>query len=465
MDSWRQELAGLGNESGGPVFTADTEGYSAEVATFNLSVVHRPAVVVGATSAADVSAAVAFAARHDLNIAVLNTGHGPSLAAGEDTLMITTRRMTQVRIDPTTKSARVEAGVRFGQLVQAAAEHGLAPLPGSSPGVGVVGYTLGGGASSTMGRKFGWAADHVTAIEVITADGRLHRVSDESQSELFGALLGGRSNFGVVTAIEFTLFPITRLYAGALFYSGRDAREVLRTYLRFTASAPDEITTSIALLNFPPLPTLPPFMQGKLTVSVRVSYLGAPDAGARLIEPLRTAAPILLDTVSDMPYTDFGSITADPTEPAPAVEHFGMLREMTEATVDAILDVAGPGSASQINIVDIRHLQGAFGRPPATPNAVGARDAAYALFGLTVVPPGEQVAAYANSGRELIAALTPWLHETGNPSFLAPADATEHLTRRAYQPDVYRKLQSVKAIHDPANRFRLNHNIPPETAA
>ena len=458
---WRDALPELNENLSRPALTADMSDYGSEIAGFNLAVVHQPAVVVRAANAVDVAEAVKFASRHDLNIAVLNTGHGPSVAAGPDTLMITTRRMSDIDIDPEKQMARVAAGVRFGELVEAAAAHGLAPLPGSAPGVGVVGYTLGGGASATMGRKYGWAADHVSAIDVVTADGRTRLVSAESQADLFGALLGGKSNFGVVTAMEFALFPVTHLYAGSVFYSGEHAREVLQAYQQFTASAPDEISTGIALLNFPPLPVLPPFMQGKLTVSLRVSYLGQADTGNRLIAPLRAAAPVLMDTVTEIPYTQFAAISNDLTDPAPAVEHFGLLTAMTEDTVEALVEVAGPESNSPINIVDIRHLQGAFSRPPAIPNAVGARDAAYAFFALTVVPPGHDVADCTSSGGELVSALSRWLHPSANPSFLGPADATEHRTRRAYQPDVYQKLRSLKARHDPANRFRINHNIPP----
>ncbi len=235
----------------------------------------------------------------------------------------------------------------------------------------------------------------------------------QSDADLFGALLGGKSNFGIVTAMECALFPVTRLYAGSLFYSGEDARDVLLAYREFTKSAPDEISTGVALLNLPPLPHLPPFMQGKLAVSLRISYVGDADKGERLIEPLRRAAPVLLDTVADIPYSQFGTITNDPADPAPAVEHFGLLRELTEETVDAIVAVVGPDSGSRLNIVDIRHLEGAFSRPAAFPNAVGSRDAAFAFFGLTVVPPGHRVADYLDSGRELIDALAPWL--TGEP--------------------------------------------------
>jgi hypothetical protein len=329
-----------------------------------------------------------------------------------------TRRMAKVDIDAHNKKARVEAGVRFGQLVAAAADHGLAPLPGSSAGVGVVGYTLGGGASSTMGRKYGWASDHVSALDVVTADGRMHRVSAQSEAELFGALLGGKSNFGIVTAMEFSLFPVTRLYAGSMFYSGKRARDVLEAYRRFTKTAPEEKSSGVALLNFPPLPHLPPFMRGKLAVSVRVSYVGDAETGKRLTDPLRMGAPVLLDTVAEIPDTEFASITNDPTDPAPAVEHFGLLRELTPEAVHAIADVVGPTSNSRLNIVDIRHLEGAFSRPPGFPHAVGMRDAAFAFFGLTVVPPGHELADYLDDGRALDKALSPWLCGNAHPSFL-----------------------------------------------
>lgn len=464
-DSWRQDLPALQQRLAGPSFVADTPGYDDEVAVFNEAVTHRPAVVVGAVSASDVAVAVDFASRHGMAIAVLNTGHGPSVPSGPTTLMITTKRMSKVEIDATNSRARVEAGVRFGQLVDAAAPVGLAPLPGSAPGVGVVGYTLAGGASATMGRRYGWAADHVSAIDVVTADGRLRRVTPSSDADLFSALLGGKGNFGVVTAMEFALFPVTRLYAGALFYTGEHLRDVLNAYLAFTATAPDDIATGLAILNFPPLPDLPPFMQGKVAVSVRVSYVGDPLEGAGLIEPLRQAAPVLIDTVADIPFTQFASISADPTDPAAAVEHFGLLRDLTEDAVDAIVEVAGPESGSRINLIDIRHLQGAYSRPPAFPNAVGGRDAAFAFFALTVVPPGQEIDDYRDSGREFVDAVSRWQHSMAHPSFQGPADANELATARAYDRETYKKLQAVKLKYDPHNVFRTNHNIPPESSA
>ena len=463
--TWTGELNTFTQSIGGPVLTPGMAGYDEEVAVFNQAVPHHPALVVGAASPADVSTAVRFANVHGLGVAVLNTGHGPSVGATDEILLITTRRMSEIVIDTERRTARVQAGVRFGPLVDQAAEYGLAPLPGSSPGVGVIGYTLGGGASLTMGRKYGWASDHVTAMEVVTADGETHHVSPDSEAKLFGALLGGKSNFGVVTAMECMLFPVTRLYAGALFFSGENARAVLEAYRRFTASAPAEMSSGLAFLNFPPLPTLPPFLQGRLAVSVRVSYVGPPSEGERLVAPLREAAPLLMDSVGDIPYPEFGAIAMDPSEPAAAVEHFGLLDEMSEDTVDALLNTVGPGSGSSVNLVDIRHLGGAYADRPKTENAVGARDAAYAFFGLTVVPPGEDIAAYADSGRELLEGLEPWLSPTKHPSYLAPADATAGRTSQAYDSGVYERLRELKAAYDPDNRLRVNHNIPPRHAA
>src|ERR1700754_1495503 len=215
-----QDMDSLARSVSGPVFLPDDDGYLEEGATFNLSVSHRPAAIVGASCAADVQAAVRFAAEHDLTVAVLLTGHGPSRAIDDSALLVTTRRMIGVAIDPARRTAKVGAGVRWQQVVDEAAKSGLAPLTGSSPGVGVIGYTLGGGLSITMARSLGWASDYVNWIDVVTADGELRRVSTEREPGLFWALRGGKSDYGVVTAMEFSLFPVTTLFAGSISYAG-----------------------------------------------------------------------------------------------------------------------------------------------------------------------------------------------------------------------------------------------------
>ncbi|GAA1301086.1 FAD-binding oxidoreductase [Planotetraspora silvatica] len=444
----------------GPVLFPEDDGFADEVSVFNMTVAHRPRVIIGATDVADVQAAVNFARDQDLPVAVLNTGHGPSVSVPGEAVMITTRRMTEVSIDSAAKTARVEAGVRWGQVVQEAAKVGLAPLAGSSPQVGVVGYTLGGGVSIALGRALGYAADHVLAIDVVTADGRLRHVTPHSDAELFFALRGGKGNFGVVTAMEFSLFPVTELYAGALHFPGENARAVLQAYQRFTATAPDDLTSSIVFLRAPDLPFIPDFMRGRLTVSVRISYLGSAHDGETLVGPLRAAAPVLADTMTMMPAAHIASITNDPTEPGAAVEHFAVLDAWSPSAMETILEVAGPDSGSDITMVNLTHLGGALALAPEWANAVGRRDAAYAAFALTAVAPGDE-GGRKDMGLELIDRLAASGGGRKHPSYLSPADASIESVRLAYDEATYERLQAAKTTYDPRNVFRYNHNIPP----
>jgi FAD/FMN-containing dehydrogenase len=445
----------------GPVLFAEDAGFADEASVFNMAVTHHPHVIIGATDTADVQAAARFARDRALPVAVLNSGHGPSVPASGDAVMITTRRMTGLKIDSAKKTARVEAGVRWGQVIEEAAKVGLAPLTGSSPQVGVVGYTLNGGVSGTLGRAFGYAADHVQEIDVVTADGELHHVTPDSDGELFFALCGGKANFGVVTAMEFSLFPVTELYAGALHFSGDNAREVLEAYQQFTANVPDALTSSMVFLRAPDLPFIPDFMRGRLTVSIRISYLGAARDGEALVAPLRAAAPVLADTVSMMSAADVASIHNDPTEPSAAIEHFAMLEELSPSAMAAILDVAGPDSDRHLTLANVSHLGGALSLPPETANAV-RRDVAFAVLALTVVPPGDvNMAGHKDPGLELTGRLTPPGGGRKHPSYLSPADASIESVRLAYDTPTYERLQATKTQYDPSNMFRCNYNIPP----
>jgi FAD/FMN-containing dehydrogenase len=450
---------GLAAEVGGPVLLPGDDGYAEETTGFNVIVTHRPAVIVGAKDVYDVQAAVRFANAHGLPVGVVSTGHGPSYAI-DDAVLITTHRMTGMTVDATTRTARVEAGVRWEQAVAGTTRAGLAPLPGSSPTVGVVGYTLGGGLSVTMGRAYGWAADHVRSIEVVTADGELHQVSDDSEAQLFWALRGGKSNFGVVTSMEFALFPVARLYAGSMIYAGEHAAAVLHAYQRFAARTPDEVTSSVALLRTPDVPAVPALVRGKLTAHVRISYLGSEKDGRELIAPLREAAPTLADDIRERPYGEFAAISPNPPGPMVSVDRFANLDALTPETVEAILAVAGPGTDCRIGLVDLRQLGGALSERTEAPNAVVNRTAGFVVFTTTQVAPAE-AEARAGAGLELMERLEPWLSRRRIPNFLAPSDATVEGTRGAYDDATYERLRSVKTTYDPRNVFRFNHNIPP----
>ena len=258
-----------------------------------------------------------YAAERGLRIAAQGTGHnaGP-LGALNDTVLLRTDRMRGIRIDPVARTARAEAGVVWLDVVQAAAEHGLAALAGSSPDVGVVGYTLGGGLSF-LGRRYGLAANNVVAAEVVTADGRLVRADREHETDLFWALRGGGGSFGIVTALEFRLFPHTRAYAGALWYPIERASEVLHAWGELTrGQVPDELTTIGRLLNFPPIQQMPEPVRGKSFVIVESYHTGDPAEADALFAPLRALAPVN-DTITTVPMPALSHLHMDPEQPVP----------------------------------------------------------------------------------------------------------------------------------------------------
>jgi FAD/FMN-containing dehydrogenase len=456
------DAAELARRVAGVVVLPGDEGYAAECAAYNPAVPNNPAVVVGAAGPSDIQAALTFAADHDLAVAVMNTGH-TTVVADDRTLLITTRRMDEVTIDPVARRARVGAGVRWQQVVDAAAKHGLAPLNGSSPLVGVVGYLLGGGLSATMGRKYGWASDHVTALDIVTADGQVRHADADTEPELFWAVRGSKSNLGVVTAIEFDLFPVTRLYGGVLIFPGDHAEAVLRAYAALTAQAPDELTTSISFMRLPDVPVFPEPLRGTFTVHVRVSFLGdAADADA-LLAPLRAAAPVMIDTVGDMPYTDFAAIYSDPEGPAPFAERTLALPPLTDDLVAQLAGALGPDAEVPANIVELRHLGGALRHTPVGAGAAGLREAEFVLWVVTVGGP-DTTGPALHWTAELFTGLKPWALQGKHLNFIGQDDLDEDAVRAAYPAATYRRLAQAKATYDPANVFHLNHNIPPSAA-
>lgn len=271
-------LDGLVARLKGEVFTPEDAGYARELAGFNRIARHRPDVVVVARSAEDVSTAVSFAAREGLPVGAQATGHGIAAPASGGVL-VATRRMNAVAVDPLTRTAYVEAGAQWHQVISAAAPHGLAPLNGSSPLVGVVGYTLGGGLGP-LGRQFGFAADHVTRIEVVTADGSVRQVTRDRYPELFWALRGGKGNFGIVTGLWFGLMPVRRLYGGGIYFPGERAAQLLRTWRQWTATVPEEMTSSVSLLRLPDVPDVPEFLRGTFAAHVRIAFTGLSGEGS-----------------------------------------------------------------------------------------------------------------------------------------------------------------------------------------
>jgi FAD/FMN-containing dehydrogenase len=439
----------------GSLYLPGEAGYDDARAGYNLAVAHRPAAVVEASGVADVMAAVAFASRHELPIGVLSTGHGASVPA-DGAILINLRRVRGVRVDPIAAVARIEAGARWADVVHEAAAFGLAPLSGSSPQVGAVGYILGGGLG-LLSRTFGYAADHVRNIDVVTRHGMLRHTSPHQFADLFWALRGGKGNFGVVTSIEIGLFPVPRLYGGGLYFRGSSAAEVLSGYRRWVRTVPDELGSSIALTRFPWQPDLPEELRGRFVVHVRMAYPGTATEGEQLVRPLRRIGLPLLDTVTDRPYSTSGEIHHDPTEPFAFTEASTCLREFNEDAADELVHLAGPDSTCPLRLVELRHLGGALALSPQVPNAVGNRDANFLLYlagiaGTTTVPEYAQL---------VLDRMAPWSTGQSLPNFLGAADTTPERVRAAYTSEDYRRLVRVKRAYDPENLFRITHNIPP----
>ena len=435
------------------------EGYDGAVAGFNTTVTRRPEAVVLARNTQDVQEAVRYAGRHDLPVCVMATGHQASVSF-DGGILVSTAAMDRIRVDERSSSVQVGPGAQWGPIAEATAPHGLAGLAGSSVSVGAIGYTLGGGLSPTFGRLHGYASDHVTRLEIVTADGQLRVATPEHEQDLFWAVRGGKGNFGIVTSLDFGLFDVQTLYAGAILYPAEAAADILPSWRDWAATAPESVTTSAALLQIPPDAPLPEEVRGRLVVSVRVSFVGEATEGARLMAPLRNAAPVLLDTVEEMPFTDWALIHSDPEGPIPSHEWTSLLGELPDEAIETMIDLAGAGSSSPMSLVEVRQLGGALAREPEVPSAVGHRDAAFAFFTVGMAPP-EQVEEVHAYGTLLVEAMEPWSTGGAYINFLSSNDADPADVRRAYTPEAYERLVSVKSDVDSRNMFRLTHNIPP----
>jgi hypothetical protein len=453
-------IAGLRNRLEGPAFLPGEIGYAQECSTYNLLTPLRPRVAVGAASAADVQAAIRFAVENDLGVAVRGGGHVVA-KQDRDIIVVNLTRMRNVEVDAETRRARFGGGALWQDVLDAATPHGLAPMNGSSPTVGATGYLLGGGHSPLLGRSLGWAAEYVTDIEVVTADGLVRRVTPESDQELFFALRGTKGNFGIVTAVETEMFPITRLYGGGLWFAGEHMADVLDCWRTWAAGIPLEMATSIAVQRLPPDPALPEPLRGAFVVHLRTAYNGSAEDGEKVIAPMRSAAPAIFDTVAELSYAQAATIHLDPPSPLPYADRSSGLTEVARDTVDALVRFAGPRSQCRLASIEIRHLGGALDREPRTPDAIPVRGLPFQLFAFGVGAETE-MPALRQSLADLTETVRPWAHPRRMMSFLSPDEATDPRTiRELYGAERYDRLARIKRKYDPANIFRVNHNIEP----
>ncbi|HEX4470640.1 MAG TPA: FAD-binding oxidoreductase [Nocardioides sp.] len=447
-------ISALADSVEGRVLQPGDEGYAEEVAGFNLARQHTPDVVVAARTAEDVAVAVRWAGEHALPVGVQATGHGAvvPIASG---VLVSTRGLDDLSIDPERRTARVGAGVKWRQVLDAAAEHGLAGLCGSTSDVGVVGYTLGGGLP-VLGRSYGFSSDHVRSFDVVTGDGEVHHVESGDGSELDWALRGGKGALGIVTSMEVELLPIADIYGGAIFWPGALAPTLLTVFSEWAETLPVEFSASIGLLRLPPLPEVPEPLRGQFTVHLRVAYLGSDEEGERLLAPMREVAPPMIDMVGRMPYAELDKIHLDPEHPVPFEEGGVLLRELGPDTLEAILAEAGPEAQCPLLLVEVRLMGGALASDRS--DAVGGRDAAYSLFAVgALMPPIAE--AVPGALRRVIAAVEPWSTGGTMVNFHGvPGDDADRA--RPWSAPTYERLQRAKASYDPDNLLRFGHALP-----
>lgn len=424
--------------------------YETMTSGFQTAYSHRPDLAVQAHTVDDVVAAISYAADRGLPVGVQNTGHGLSFPA-DTGILIGTSGMNGIQIDPQRATARIGAGVRAGDLVTATAEHGLAPLTGTSTSVGVVGYLLGAGVG-LLARQFGYAADHVREIDLVTADG----VSTTLRpgDELFAAVLGTGGNFGVVTSLEVGLVPVDRVVAGQLVFDTPLLAQALRTWLDWCPTAPTTVTTALTLVRLPNIDELPEHLRGHAVASLRVVSCAGSVETERALVPLRGIGPRLTDDVREMPFTGTSAIESEPNTPHPYAASNALLSDLPYSGAEILLE---KWKDFPDTVVDLRHLGGAMSRHQGN-TAIDHRRASYAV---RVIAEGRDT-ALPESIPAVLDAVEPWKIGTHLNFVYGGADvADEAHTRAGYSAETYAWLQELKSRHDPQNRFRFNRNIPP----
>ncbi len=439
----------------GLVLLPGDAGYEAACQPWNVAVVQRPAAVATPTSPEEVSAVVRAALDAGLRIAPQATGHsaGP-LPSLDDVLLVRTTELIGVSVDPVGRQARVGSGVLWEDVVNAAAPHGLAALHGSSPDVGVTGYSLGGGMG-WFARKHGMATSSISAVEIVLPDGQLVRASDHDNVDLFWALRGGGGSFGIVTALEFALFPIESAYAGALVWDWHDAERVLTGWAAWTFAAPDEATTSFRILQLPPIEQVPEPLRGRQVAMIDGAVLADDETAEEILRPLRELGPEL-DMFARMPAPALVRLHGDPEGPTPVVTDSLVLSALPDAAACAFVAAAGPDSGSSMITAELRQLGGALGRPAAKAGALGRIEGQFVAFGAAMAMDPASERKGANDTRQLMEGLRPWGNGRAYLNFTENAVDTEP----CYEPEAFRRLCAIRAAVDPGGRMLANHPIP-----
>lgn len=416
---------------------------------FNGMIDKRPALIVRCAGVGDVIAAVNFAREADLLVAVRGGGHGVAgSAVCDDGLVIDLSAMNSVHVDPQKRTARAGGGATWRDLDHETQVFDLATTGGIVPSTGVAGLTLGGGIGY-LNRKYGLACDNLLSADVVTADGRWLRASDEQHEDLFWGLRGGGGNFGVVTSLEYRIHPVGPVLGGELIYPLEQAREVLRFYRDWSTEAPDEVRADATLLSGPDGPAL----------DVIVCYCGAVEEGETALRPLRSFGSPLLDTVALVPYRTVQNLLAEIFQPG-GLNYWksGFVRSLSDDAIEAIVDFFMSAVPGFFAAIAVEHLGGVVSRIGAQETAFCHRDAQHSLLVVRKWQNPAESDANIDWVRRCFRTAEPFLEDSAYVNYLG--DEGESRVQAAYGAN-YERLRTLKRKYDPMNVFRLNQNIKP----
>lgn len=412
----------------------------------------HPAAVVYAATEQDVVATVATARKLGLSVAPQGTGHAataiPSL---RDTILLRTRALDTIEINPETERARVGAGAVWSQVVGAAAEHGLAAVAGMAPSVGVTGFTLGGGVG-WLARSHGLAANSIRALDVVDAHGRSLHVDAARHADLFWAARGGVAPV-VVTGLELQLYPIDEIVAGGLMWPLERAPEIAHAWRDWAQTLPDGVTSLVRVLRYPPIPEIPEFLRGRSFVAVEAAIQADADAADSLLQPLRALGPEL-DSVRPMSPADLASVHGDPDQPSPAYGESVVLSELTPDALEAFLDAALAPSSTSLLSIELRHLGGMLTPGRTGGGAVASIDGAGLVYSVGIVPFPEALDPVRSAAAAVIERLAPYAADAIVKNFTDTPEAATALYGAAVE-----RLRAVVAAWDPERVIRTGHPL------
>ena len=443
------DLADLRGRLRGPLVISADPHYENARRVWNGNVDRRPALVARCAGPADVQQAVGFARTRNLLVSVRGGGHSaPGHGTNDGGLVIDLSPMKGVRVDPHERTAVVQGGVLWRELDHETQAHGLATTGGTVSNTGVIGLTLGGGLGWLMG-KHGLAVDNLISADVVTADGAFRKASASDDAELFWALRGGGGNFGVVTAAEYRLHPVTQVLGGLVIYPLDQARDVLRFYRDFCRTLPDEAEAYAAVLTAP---------QGVPVAALILGYNGPVAEGERVLAPARRFGKPIADVVGPMPYGARQRLLDEPNATHGIHRYWrsALTEQIPDALIDSIVESAGSFS-SPMSAFIFFYMHGAATRVAPTATAFAPRKPLWDFDAIGQWPEAGQSMKHIGWVRSCWSKLEPHLQGTAYVNHLAADDRPEKV--RASFGENYARLRALKAKYDPTNLFRLNANI------